>query len=278
MTVLLDQTSLDTPSRFAPPGRYVRELALGLSELPREELGPLRLLALTRLGLDGSYEVTDDITSFQGSLDLPSPTSKDHYRWAYARRVGLCRAVRSIGPAPSTRGSQRDAALRGPDALQEDRHLPRHDSGALPVAVFRDQRRRAVIGLAIEKRRYRTADLVIAISEATRHDACAFLGVSPERVVRIYNGVDVDRWAEPTLDARGVLGGSASRHGVLLYVGASDWHKNIDGMLAGLARHARRRPTSSSRGPVSSARIGRSWILATAGTLGAGDPVRLLGT
>ena len=34
------------------------------------------------------------------------------------------------------------------------------------------------IGLALEKRRYRTADLVIAISEPTRRDACSFLGVA----------------------------------------------------------------------------------------------------
>ena len=44
-----------------------------------------------------SYEVTDDITSFQGSADVPTPSSKDQYRWAYARRLALWRAVRADG-------------------------------------------------------------------------------------------------------------------------------------------------------------------------------------
>ncbi len=94
------------------------------------------------------------------------------------------------------------------------------------------------VGRAIERRRYRTADLVIAVSDATRHDACTLLGVPEERVVRVHNGVDVDRWSkEPTALADGTL----RRHGLFgrhfaLYVGGPDWHKNIEGMMGGLAR------------------------------------------
>src|SRR5215470_2503126 len=95
MTVLLDLTSLDTPSRHRGPGRYVRELAHGLSELAPAELGRLKIMGLTHLGLGGSYRVTDDIAGFQGSAGLPAPAPKDHYRWAYARRVALWRAVRA---------------------------------------------------------------------------------------------------------------------------------------------------------------------------------------
>ncbi len=98
-TVLLDMTSLDTPSRHRGPGRYVRELARGLSELSPVELGGVRVLGLTHLGLGGAYRVTDDIAAFDGSVGLPAPAPKDHYLWAYARRVALWRAVRAIDPS-----------------------------------------------------------------------------------------------------------------------------------------------------------------------------------
>jgi glycosyltransferase involved in cell wall biosynthesis len=93
------------------------------------------------------------------------------------------------------------------------------------------------IGLAIERRRYQSADLVVAISDATERDARALLGVSGERMVRVYNAVDVERWQqEPQFRPAEVL----MRHGLgqapfVLYVGGPDWHKNIDGMFAGLA-------------------------------------------
>src|SRR5439155_20427355 len=102
------------------------------------------------------------------------------------------------------------------------------------------------LGLAIERRRYRSADLVVAISDATRDDACALLGVPRDRIVRIYNGVDVDHWAaEPTKGAEPVLErlGLAGR-AFVLYVGASDWHKNVEGMLAGFAE-ARKKGTDA---------------------------------
>src|SRR6185436_18365707 len=109
--------------------------------------------------------------------------------------------------------------------------------------------------------------------------ACSFLGVPPERIVRIYNGVDVDQWsAIPTLSRLEVL----RRFGVddrafLLYVGASDWHKNIPGMLRGLA-------SACSRGvDVVLAWAGQlredhaASVTALANELGVGDRVLLLG-
>jgi glycosyltransferase involved in cell wall biosynthesis len=94
-----------------------------------------------------------------------------------------------------------------------------------------------VVGLAIEKRRYGTADLVIAISDATREDACSLLGVASDKIVRVYNGVDVEHWAKPpALAAEQVLERfDLAGRAFVLYVGASDWHKNIEGMMAGVA-------------------------------------------
>jgi len=56
--------------------------------------------------------------------------------------------------------------------------------------------------------------------------------------VRVYNGVDIERWERPpsldpdcTLDALGL-----KNQPFALYVGGYHWHKNVDGMLGGVAR------------------------------------------
>lgn len=238
-TLLLDLTSLDTPSRTRGPGRYVRDLARGLSALPSDALSGIRLLGLTRLGFDGSHSVTADIGSFGGSADLPSPTPRDHYRWAYARRLALWRAVRRIGAAAVHLGDPHATPLfmgltscrtivTCHDAIPlrfPERYMTVHDGG-----------RR--IGTAIERRRYRRADLVVAVSDATKNDASTLLGASPERVVRVYNGVDIERWSRsPSIDRDALLGRfGLSDRPFALYVGGYHWHKNVEGMVEGLAR------------------------------------------
>jgi glycosyltransferase involved in cell wall biosynthesis len=243
MTVLLDQTSFDTPARTRGHGRYVRELSCGLAELPRADLGGLRLLALTHLDVDGSYRVTDDITAFQGSAEVPSPSPKDHYHWAYARRFALWRAVRAIGASAVHLGDPNATPLFM-GLTKCKKIVTCHDTipARYPSRYFGVRDGGPAIGLWIEKRRYRSADLVIAISDSTCEDARSILGVPGERIARIYNGVDVDRWAkEPEIERGPVL----QRFGLeerpfALYVGADDWHKNVEGMLRGLA-DARRR-------------------------------------
>jgi len=280
MTVLLDLTSLDTPSRHRGPGRYVRELARGLSELASGELDGVKILALTRLGLGGSFEVTDDIAGFEGSADLTSPAPKDHYRWAFARRVALWRAVRAIDPGAVHLGDPNSTPL-----LMGFTHAKKivtcHDAipARYPSRYFGVRDGGPTIGLAIERRRYRSADLVIAISEATRQDACSLLGVLPERIVRVYNGVDVERWArEPALQPSTVLERFGLAAGAfVLYVGASDWHKNIEGMLAGLAE-ARARGADVLLAWAGKLREDQvEAVAAAARRLGVGQAVRLLG-
>jgi glycosyltransferase involved in cell wall biosynthesis len=105
-----------------------------------------------------------------------------------------------------------------------DRYFGARDGGAL-------------VGKRIERRRYRSADLVVAISDATRDDAVSLLGVPADRIVTVHNGIDVAKWAAAPPDVDSVL----ARLGLLgrpfvLYVGGSDWRKNVEGMMAGLAR------------------------------------------
>jgi glycosyltransferase involved in cell wall biosynthesis len=237
-TLLLDLTTLDTPSRHRGPGRYVKDLACGLMRVPAEVLGPVKLLGLTHLGLDGSYRVTEDLGSFAGSPELALPSAGDHYRWAYARRVALFRAVRRIGAGAVHLGDPNATPLLM--GLTRCRKIVTcHDAIPLlfPDQYFGWKDGGPLIGRAIERRRYRSADLVIAISEATRRDAISLLGVPEERLAMVYNGVDVGRWsAAPALDPRTVLErfGLGGRRFVL-YVGGMHWHKNVEGMLAGVS-------------------------------------------
>jgi len=280
MTVLLDLTSLDTPSRHRGPGRYVRELARGLSELSPAELGGIKVIGLTHLGLGGAYRVTDEIAGFEGSAGLPAPAPKDHYHWAYARRVALWRAVRAIAPSAVHLGDPNSTPL-----FMGLTHCKKivtcHDAipARYPSKYFGIRDGGAAVGLAIEKRRFRTADLVIAISDATREDAVSFLGVPPERIVRVYNGVDVDRWArEPTAPAAPVLESyGLDDRAFVLYVGASDWHKNIEGMLAGFGE-ARKSGTDALLVWAGKLREDHARdVRAMAERLGVSDAVRLLG-
>lgn len=279
-TVLLDLTSLDTPSRHRGPGRYVRELARGLAELSAEELGGVKVIGLTYLGLGGSYRVTEDIAGFEGSAGLRAPAQKDHYHWAYARRVALWRAVRAIGPAAVHLGDPNSTPLLM-GLTNCKKIVTCHDAipARYPSRYFGLRDGGAAVGLAIERRRYRTADLVIAISDATQKDACSIFGVPPERIIRIYNCVDVDGWARaPALEAKPVLDRhSLSERPFVLYVGASDWHKNIEGMLSGFAA-ARAHGVDAIL--AWAGKLGdehRRDVLGKAESLGITDSVRLLG-
>jgi glycosyltransferase involved in cell wall biosynthesis len=241
-TVLFDLTPLDTESRLRGIGRYVRELALGLARLDATERRGLRFVGLTQLRLDGSFATTEDLAGFSGSADLVAPAKGDHYRWAYARRFALARAVRHIGVDLVHLGDPNATPLAWPLAGAR-RVVTCHDliAARYPERYYTWKDGGPVTGRLIERRRYRSADLVVAISDATAADVARFAGVPRERIVRVYNGVDVARWAdEPASPPREI----AARFGLadrpfLLYVGDGDWRKNAEGMMAGLA-HARR--------------------------------------
>jgi len=237
--LLLDLTPLDTPARLRGIGRYIRELALGLAGLSAQERSGIEILGLTKLSWTGGYEVTDDIAAFEGDPELPYPNEQDYYRWAYRQRFALWRAAARIGAAAvhicdahATPWFLDSAGVRRIVTCHDlvptrfpDRYLSAKDGGAF-------------VGKAIEKRRYLSADLVVAISDATRDDIRTLLGVPEERVVRAHNGIDLSRWTTPSPASPEALLerlGIAKREFVL-YVGGSDWRKNIDGMMAGLAR------------------------------------------
>ena len=237
LRLLLDLTPLDTPARPRGIGRYIRELALGLAALPTQELAGVQIVGLKSLGFTGSYKLTDDIASHRGSPTLTDPTEADYYRWAYRQRFGMWRAAMRAGAGavhlcdphatPLFFGLTACARIVTCHDLVPTR-FPDHYLGWRDGGAF--------VGRQIEKRRYRTADLVVAISDATRDDVRSLLGVAEHRVVRVHNGIDIDRWAtEPPQPAEPVLARLGVKRPFLLYVGGSDWRKNAEGMMAGLA-------------------------------------------
>lgn len=238
-TVLLDMTPLDTPSRYRGFGRYVRDLAIGLSRLPPDEKQGLHIVGLSRLGWTGSYEITEDIGSFEGHPDMPEPAPADYYRHAYRRRVALWRAVRNFGASlvhipdpkstPLLRGLARCTWLVTCHdlipLLYPERYLTARDGFG-------------IVGKRLEQRRYRSADHVVAISETSRTDLLRLVELKPESVTRVYNGIDLGRWrrAMPAHEQTERLSklGLADRK-FLIFAGDLDWRKNVDGMMGGLA-------------------------------------------
>ena len=79
LRLLLDLTPLDTPSGPRGIGRYIRELALGLSELPTRELEGMEIVGLTSLSWTGKCEVTHDIGAYRGGPRSAAPTEADSY-------------------------------------------------------------------------------------------------------------------------------------------------------------------------------------------------------
>lgn len=235
--LLLDLTPLDTPARPRGIGRYIRELALGLRALPPRELAGIEVLGLTSLSWTGGFEVTGDLGAFEGSPAMPRPTEHDYYVWAFRQRLALWRAVRRVGASAvhvlDPHATPLFFALSGAKKI-----VTCHDlvPTKFPTRYFGARDGGAFVGKRIERRRYASADLVVAISDATRSDVISLLGVPPSRVVRVYNGVDVARWA-----ARPAAGAEVvARHGLtagryVLYAGGSDWRKNVEGMMGALA-------------------------------------------
>ena len=237
--LLVDLTPLDTPSRQRGIGRYIRELAIGLQALPESALEGIELLGLTSFGWTGRFSVTRDLASFEGDPRIAAPTESDFLRWAWRYRVALWRSLRAIG-ADALHVTDAHATPLLQWATGTKKIVTCHDLIPLrfPEQYLGWQDGGRWMGHRIQERRYRSADLVVAISEATRRDVIDLAGVRPERVVTVLNGFDVARWSAPSsLDARAVLDarGLVERR-FLLYVGGSDHRKNVEGMFGALAR------------------------------------------
>jgi len=236
--LLLDLTPLGTPGGARGIGRYTRELARGLSQLPAAELEGIELLGLLSLNWNGSYCCTSDLAGFLDGVGTRLLESSDYYSWAYRQRLLLWHAARKLR-ADAVHLCDPHATPRLLGLAGTKKIVTCHDivPTRFPDHYFGWRDGGATVGRWIEGRRYRSADLVIAVSEATKHDICTLAGVREDQVVRVYNGVNIEQWAaEPQLGAEAVLSKyGLDGKGFVLYVGGADWRKNIEGMMNALA-------------------------------------------
>ena len=232
-SVLLDLGILATHSRQRGLGRYVSELARGLVAI-QKEWAELEIVFLERLGWDGHVALSHELEPALARLARSPSVSR--YAWAYPLRLHAGSAVRHTGaallhlPTPGAtplRLGTTPSVVTCHDLIPY--RYPEHYAGI--EDGFRWGRR------ALDRRRYRSAEHVIAVSHATAADLEQQLGLAPERVSVVLSGIDAARWASPTESRDSVVLqrlGLAGRRFVS-YVGDADWRKNGPGMLRALA-------------------------------------------
>jgi glycosyltransferase involved in cell wall biosynthesis len=237
-TVVVDFSPLSTPTRVRGIGRYLQTLALGLSRLEPRAFQGLRVRALLSIGWSGQCHVTDDFTDVLRHAWPQDPNQADRYRWAYARRLGLWSAVRRLDAKLVHLGDPNATPLAMPLSKCK-RVVTCHDLIPLqfPSTYLGVRDGFGLVGKQIILRRYRSADHVVAISDATRGEVMRLVGVPAERITRVHNGVDLAGWSpeDPGDDAVRLERHGLRRGRFLVYVGDTDWRKNPEGMMRGLA-------------------------------------------
>ena len=230
--VLLDLSILGTDTRVRGIGRYLSELALGFSQLARAPGAPL-IGFLEHTDWWGDGEVDTDAEGTIARL-LATPEPEGRWSWAYRFRAGAARAVRSSGARLLHLGHPNVTPLgdTGPRVvtchdlipLRYPRYYATRGEGFGPGRRM------------LDRRRYGSAQHVIAISRATADDLMRILGISAQRISVVYNGVRLDAWsAEPTPFDATLRERYALSERFLIYAGDGDWRKNADGMLRALA-------------------------------------------
>jgi glycosyltransferase involved in cell wall biosynthesis len=240
-TVLFDLGILATSTRERGIGRYVSELARGLVAI-QDEWGDLEVVFLERLGSSGQVVVSRELEPAIARL-TQGPASV-RYRWSYPLRLFAGRAARRSGasllhlPAPGA-----TPLFLGPVPSVVTCHdlipykYPAQYAGL--EDGYRWGRR------ALDRRRYRAAERVIAISRATARDLEQQLDLGPSRVCVVLSGIEASRWQaprQPEEEARQLEQLSLSGRRFITYVGDADWRKNAEGMLRALALARQRVP------------------------------------
>ena len=229
--VLVDLTSLDSPSRYGGTGRYVFELGQALGALSPSERAGLSIGALTALK---GPEPTGPL-GWPGSPEL---RYEQELAWLTKRRVRLPFTLHRLAPrlfhAPYPMGTPRGS------------FVPRVVSclDLVPLVLHRDYLpgrpiyRRAL--MAAEALRYHSACRVLAISQSTADDLIRVLGVSAKKIDVALLGVDLDRY-HPFEGAEAEQArATRARHrlregGYVFYLGRADPRKNVDVLVAAFA-------------------------------------------
>jgi glycosyltransferase involved in cell wall biosynthesis len=230
LDVLVDMTALNTPSRERGIGRYVKHLcrALALRDTWSDAVvsaSRLRIAGLVRHRGAVSGAV-DETLQFAGDPRIQVSTAQ-YQRHKLERRLFLGSLARRVGP--------RLLHLPDPPGTPIDMRQPRivtcHD--LIPL-VLAKQYLAPVPGARTlqwlrDYARYRTAQRVIAISDATRRDLIEYVGVAPDRIDVVHSGVDHERFSAHCADGEReeVIRRLGFSDPFLLCLGASDARKNL---------------------------------------------------
>jgi glycosyltransferase involved in cell wall biosynthesis len=238
--VLFDLGILATGTRNHGVGRYVTELARGLVAL-QAQWDDLEIVFLERVGLDGSIRIAHELEPALARLRAKPAESR--YRWSYPIRLFAGRAATSAraelvhlplpNATPLVLGGAR-TVVTCHDLIPY--RFPDH-YGTLGEGFGWGRR-------ALDRRRYRSAGHVLAISHATANDLHALLGLTSDKVSVVLSGIDAARWSatEEPGDAAQLASLGLRGRRFLIYVGDGDWRKNSVGMFSGLAQARRVEP------------------------------------
>ena len=230
MRVVFDARHLQTVSRTRGIGRYSRNLLEAFARRAPDDI-TWTLLTLR------NFPAADP-------SPLPDHATRATYR---LRRPELSMLMLDPLLLPFELAGQGDlyhsvqlglpAVRRGPVVLTLHDLAPLHwPSHYLRLPYAR-------VGHAWQYALAKRADAIIAVSEATKADVVARLGVAPERVRVIPEAVD-QNFRPPSRDVGAQL--AHDRFGVpgryVLYVGQFDPRKNMDGLFRAFARAAEREP------------------------------------
>ncbi|MEB2322933.1 MAG: glycosyltransferase family 1 protein [Sorangiineae bacterium] len=230
--VALDLTVLSSPSQQRGIGRYVASLALALSRAAPTNPS---LVGITRLGWLGAVGSETDLALATERLLAEAPRLS-HAAWAYQVRALMARAVRQLRPSLLHSGHP-DATPLG--RLGCPRVVTCHDliGLAYPERYLTWRDGWGPGQLRLDRRRYLSAEHVIAVSRATADDLMRVLEVRPCRISVVHNGIDLEAWSaearDGDLSALARLGLEAGSYA--LYVGGADWRKNPEAMCAATA-------------------------------------------
>jgi glycosyltransferase involved in cell wall biosynthesis len=224
--VVVDATPLRTSSGFRGIGRYVHDLLVGLAETKAEWEREVRIAALTQLSWSTPASVSFDLRAAAEETiarrgEVATHTMQRLRRLAgarelIARRAALFHETEPLGTpilGPPRVVTLYDlVALRFPDAYLSSKLLR-------PWAE------------AEARWRYGRAARVVAISERSRADGIALLGLEPDRVTVVSTGIELSKWTSthPRPPAS-----PWTRPPYCLYVGAADARKNWTTMFEAL--------------------------------------------
>ncbi|MCG8555356.1 MAG: glycosyltransferase family 4 protein [Proteobacteria bacterium] len=236
--VFVDLSPLDTPSRFRGIGSYVANLGRALSRLRPEERAGLSLYGLVRPSSRVAGEAVGSLC-YTGDLTL-RPGRLQYSRYLMRRRFAMNGLTRRLGAELLHLTEARGTPLGERVPLI----VTCHD--LIPLIMHREYLPRLPLmrsgQRALDRRRYRHAQRIIAISETTKRDLVRELGMDADRIDVVYHGVDHERF-DPH-EREGERDRLRRKLGIerpyVLYVGGADRRKDLKRLVRayGLTRRA----------------------------------------